>query len=96
MLIAETLGKEKIAVEVKSFLDKSFINDFHDANGQYNTYTHVLAQAKVDYKLYLAVPDKVYQKHFTDTFITHMCLVNKMSIVTFDPTINRIMQWIKR
>jgi len=96
IFIAEKSSKEKIAVEVKSFLDNSFINDFHDANGQYNTYTHVLAEAQADYKLYLAIPEKVYDNHFTDTFITQMCLANKMSIITFDPTINRIIQWIKR
>jgi hypothetical protein len=88
--------KERIAVEIKSFLDKSFINDFHDANGQYNTYTNVLLEKKSDYKLYLAIPDAVYQTGFTDPFITRLCLRNKMSIITFDPHINRIMQWITR
>lgn len=96
ILIAEKSSKEKIAVEVKSFLDNSFINDFKEANGQYDLYQNVLLEAKADYKLYLAVPEKVYQKHFTDTFIIRVCLVNKMSIITFDPTINRIIQWIKR
>jgi hypothetical protein len=97
ILIAEKASKEKIAVEVKSFLDPSFINDFKEASGQYRIYTHVLSAAKADdYKLYLAVPDKVYKDHFTDTFITSVCAADKISIITFDPTINRIMQWIKR
>lgn len=96
ILIAEKSSTERIAVEVKSFLDNSFINDFKEANGQYDIYQKVLSKVKEDYKLYLAVPDKVYKDHFTDPFITDICLTNKMSIITFDPTINRIIQWIKR
>jgi hypothetical protein len=83
-------------VEIKSFLDKSFINDFHDSVGQYNDYAGVLEYKKIERKLWLAIPHKVYFEHFTDPFITNLVIRNNMSIVTFDPTINRIVQWLPR
>jgi hypothetical protein len=88
--------KEKIVVEIKSFLDSSFINDFHDCVGQYNDYLGALEYTQVKRKLWLAIPHKVYLDNFMHPFIISQVVRNSMSIVTFDPTINRIIQWIPR
>jgi hypothetical protein len=88
--------KEKIVVEIKSFLDPSFINDFHDAVGQYNDYLGALEYTQIERKLWLAIPHKVYMDNFMHPYIISQLTRNSMSIVTFDPTINRIIQWIPR
>jgi hypothetical protein len=88
--------KEKIVVEIKSFLDPSFINDFHDCVGQYNDYLGALEYTQVKRKLWLAIPHTVYMDNFMHPFIISQLTRNSMSIVTFDPTINRIVQWIPR
>lgn len=88
--------REKIAVEVKSFLGPSFMNNFHNAIGQYRNYSTVLSNVEKDRKLWLAIPDKIYKANFMNPLITEMVLVNGMSIVTFDENINRIVKWIPR
>lgn len=89
-------NKEKIVVEVKSFLDKSFFNDFHTCVGQYNNYMAGLQANKIARKLFLAIPHKVYLDHFNDPFIIDLVIRYNMSIITFDPTINRTVLWIRR
>ncbi|MBO0937633.1 hypothetical protein J2I47_13835 [Fibrella sp. HMF5335] len=40
-VLAAERGKEQIAVEIKSFLSKSKLNDFYEAKGQYDVYVLV-------------------------------------------------------
>jgi hypothetical protein len=42
-IIGAEKGKEKIAVEIKSFLKESFIYDFYEVLGQYLVYEDFLA-----------------------------------------------------
>jgi len=50
-------GEVKIAVEVKSFLRRSFISAFHEAIGQYLDYKSALSDTEPDRVIYLAIPD---------------------------------------
>jgi hypothetical protein len=59
-LITAERGTEKIAVEVKSFLEVSKTHEFHSALGQYLNYRVALDLKMSEYKLYLAVPEDVY------------------------------------
>ena len=56
----EVLGAEKggrkIAVEVKSFLGPSDLNDLEGALGQFILYRSVMAKTEPERQLYLAVP----------------------------------------
>ena len=54
-LIAAEQGFEKIAVEVKSFIGASLINDLENARGQFFFYARVLAKKDPERRLYLAV-----------------------------------------
>ncbi len=47
--------REKIAVEIKSFISDSDINAFHIALGQYLNYSKGLSKQEPDRTLYLAV-----------------------------------------
>lgn len=53
-------GKEKIAVEIKSFIRKSFISAFHETMGQYLDYKSALEDSEPDRVVYLAIPEDAY------------------------------------
>lgn len=54
--IAAERGEEKIAVEIKSFLNVSQVVDLEKALGQYTLYERLLQHREPERKLYLAVP----------------------------------------
>ena len=59
LLKAERDG-EKIAVEIKSFIRRSPMNDLEGALGQYNLYASILRRLEPTRRLFLAVSDTVY------------------------------------
>ncbi|NJK99664.1 MAG: fatty-acid oxidation protein subunit alpha, partial [Spirulinaceae cyanobacterium SM2_1_0] len=63
ILTAEREG-QKIAVEVKSFLQNSAVSEFHSALGQFISYRTLLDEQYPDYVLYLAVPRDIYTSFF--------------------------------
>jgi len=64
---AEKAG-QKIAVEIKSFLNPSTITDFYNALGQFLSYRLALEKNESDRILYLAVPLDVYESFFQFDF----------------------------
>lgn len=58
--IAAERDAEKIAVEIKSFITGSDINEFHTALGQYLNYRQALEEYETDRIIYLAVPNETY------------------------------------
>lgn len=66
-LIAAEKGKEKIAIEVKSFLGSSDLYEFHTALGQFINYKAALRREEPDRMLFLAVPQDTYQTFFSTT-----------------------------
>ncbi|QFS50293.1 fatty-acid oxidation protein subunit alpha [Nostoc sphaeroides CCNUC1] len=63
MLAAER-GKEKIAVEIKTFLSDSPLTDYHAALGQFLNYRLALEIIDPTRVLYLAVPMGAYEAFF--------------------------------
>ena len=61
LLAAERAG-QKIAVEIKSFIGRSPINDLENALGQYALYLSVLEVVEPERKLYLAVGKAAYDE----------------------------------
>ncbi len=61
LLAAERAG-EKIAVEIKSFIGRSPINDLENALGRYALYLSVLEEVEPDRKLYLAIGNAAYDE----------------------------------
>ena len=55
-LLGAERGKEKIAVEIKSFLSDSPLTDYHAALGQFLNYRLALEISEPTRVLYLAVP----------------------------------------
>lgn len=94
-LIAATKNKEKILVEIKSFIRQSKTYEMHQALGQFNTYFLALLDQEPDRTLFLAIPKEEYDTFFQKTFIQKLIAFYKMNIVVFNPITKTIERWIK-
>ncbi len=63
--IAAERGKEKIAVEIKSFIRESMVSEFHTAAGQFINYRLALSELEPERVLYLAIPNDAYETFFS-------------------------------
>jgi len=94
-LIGATKNKQKIAVEIKSFLEQSSaISQFHTALGQFINYRTVINKKEPERILYLAIPDFSYNSFFTLEFTQLMVHENNLKLIVFDPEKEVIIQWI--
>lgn len=64
-VIAAQRGKDKIAVEIKSFVKRSAVQDVRDALGQYIMYRAYLAKVEPERKLYVATSTRAYHDIFS-------------------------------
>lgn len=92
-IAAEKQG-EKIAVEIKSFLGQSAIDDLEDAVGQFNIYRTILQETEPDRELFLAVPDRAYEEVFDDKFGRLIIRGQRLLLIVFDEEQGGIVQWI--
>ncbi len=95
-VLAAERGTEHIAVEVKSFLSKSKLNDFYEAKGQYDVYRTGLQEENIPRKLYLAVDADIFQSFFQKFLISKVMEDDAISVLVFDASAKRIVQWINR
>lgn len=95
-VLAAERGTERIAVEMKSFLSKSKLNDFYEAKGQYDVYRTGLREEQISRKLYLAVDADIFQSFFQKFLITKVLEDDAISVLVFDASDKRIVQWINR
>ena len=63
-LIAAVKDSEEIAVEIKSFISKSEMDDLENALGQYILYENVMKVVEPNRILFLAVADNVFENIF--------------------------------
>jgi hypothetical protein len=88
-------GKEKILVEVKSFVGASDINEFHRAVGQYVDYLVVLEDVEPDRILFLAVPNFAWDSFFQEKAIQKSLAFIHAKVLIYNPINETIEQWIK-
>ncbi len=93
LLAAEKEG-EKIAVEVKSFLNPSAITDFHLALGQFLNYRTALREKEPERYLYLAVDIETYNDFFMLQFIQLQIQEFQLKLVIYDTETEEIVRWI--
>lgn len=93
ILAAEKQG-QKIAVEIKSFINPSAISEFHTAIGQFLNYQVALEEQEPDRILYLAVPQGSYKTFFSLQFVQTVIQRFKIKIIVYDPVDEVIVQWI--
>ncbi|MBX9255538.1 XisH family protein [Desmonostoc muscorum CCALA 125] len=94
-LIAAEREGQKIAVEVKSFLERSSaISEFHTALGQFINYRGALRRRQPERVLYLAVPLTTYKTFFQLDFPQEMIAENQVKMLIYDVEQEVIFQWI--
>ena len=94
--IAAEKDGEKIAVEIKSFVGPSDVNELEKAIGQYLLYGAILMEKEPERKLYLAVPKTAYDKIFSGPIVNQLIKNLKIRFILFDEVEGRIVQWIDR
>lgn len=93
--IAAEKETEKIAVEIKSFIQDSDISSFHTALGQYLNYCQALEEQEAERIVYLAIPFETYQDFFQLSFIQRTLIRYQVNLIIYDPNVEEIKQWIK-
>jgi hypothetical protein len=93
VLAAEREG-EKIAVEIKSFLNPSAVTDFYAALGQFLSYRLALEANEPERLLYLAVPLDIYETFFQFEFTQAAIQRYKLLLIVYEPVKEVIVQWI--
>ncbi|MCU0348029.1 MAG: XisH protein [Saprospiraceae bacterium] len=94
-LIAAEKDNEKIAIEIKSFISPSPVNDFEDAYGQFMLYRHILRKNEPERKLFLAVPVLIYDSFFQRPLILEIVEEESINLLVFNPFDNKIVLWKK-
>ena len=96
-LVTAERGNARIAVEIKSFVGMSDVQDLKEAVGQFFLYELALEQSgqDKDRELYLAVRTSSYKAVFVDG-IGKLFLRNRsLRLVTFDADTEEIVEWIR-
>jgi XisH protein len=94
-LIAAERGEEKIAVEIKSFLNPSAITDFYAALGQFLSYRIALLEREPNRVLYMAVPLETYQTFFQLDFTQKAIEAYQILLIVYDPNNEVLVKWTK-
>ncbi|MFE1747839.1 element excision factor XisH family protein [Coleofasciculus sp. H7-2] len=93
-LIAAEREGEKIAVEVKSFLERSSaVSEFHTALGQFINYRGALRRREPERALYLAVPLTTDKTFFQLDFPKAMVEENQVKMIIYDAEREVIVEW---
>lgn len=93
VLAAEKVD-QRIAVEIKSFVGPSEVEDLKNALGAHILYHDILAQLDPQRVLYLAIREAVYFALF-DEPIGQVLLANaRLRLLVFDPQREEVVTWI--
>lgn len=84
LLVAEKQG-QKIAVEVKSFVGTSEIEDLKNALGQCILYEKIIKSQLSERLLYLAIRKAIFNCLFTQEIGQILLEDNTLKIIVFDP-----------
>lgn len=93
-LLAAQRDRQRIAVEIKSFLSQSPVYDLQSAIGQYDVYRSILGETEPDRELYLAVPSRAYETIFSEKLGQLVIKRSALQLIVFDEDSERIAAWI--
>ncbi len=85
---------QKIVVEIKSFVGRSLMTDFHLAIGQYNVYKMLIQETAPEYDLYLAIDDITYNNFFKREGIEFLVRSSQIKFFVVNIDEQEIVQWI--
>ena len=89
---AEKAG-QKIAVEIKSFLNPSAVADFHSALGQFLNYRLALQMTEPDRTIYLAIPIDIFESFFQERFTQEAIRQYQVKLIVYEPIQEVIIEW---
>jgi hypothetical protein len=94
-LLAAERADERIAVEVKSFIKPSPVQDLKEAAGQFQLYEGALAEsvADSDRVLFLAIREETYDDVFEEAVGQLLLRHSNLKLLVFDPIEEVIIQW---
>jgi hypothetical protein len=90
---AEKNGR-KIAVEIKSFLDPSLLNNLKEAVGQYELYLFYLNALEPERKLYIAIGDSIRERLSALTGIELFLEKKQLPFIVVNLVKEEIVEWI--
>jgi XisH protein len=93
-VLAAERGEQKIAVEVKSFVSDSEMQDLREAIGQFIIYRSVLQRTYPEYTLYLAIRNITYESIFEEPIGQLMIEDENLKLIVFNSNEEVIVKWI--
>lgn len=85
----------KIAIEIKSFVGRSAVQDFEQAIGQYIIYRGFLRASEPERVLYLAIDHKTFESIFTKIGFQLILTENQVRLIVVQMDREEIIRWIK-
>ena len=93
-IIAAEKDNQKIAVEIKSFLNPSAVTDFYSALGQFLSYRLALKTIEPQRILFLAIPLDAYEDFFQSSFAKLAINEYQLKLIIYDPEAGGLTKWI--
>lgn len=93
-LVAAEKSGWQIAVEVKSFIGPSEVEDLKNALGAHILYHDILAKTQPQRSLYLAIREEVYYALFEEPIGSILLENQRVQLVIFNPQEEVIVKWI--
>jgi hypothetical protein len=96
-MVTADRNDEHIAVEIKSFVSLSAVQDLKEAVGQFWLYELALQKSPEhrDRTLFLAIRDEMYQSVFVKGIGKLFLENDAIRFIIFDPATEEIREWIK-
>jgi hypothetical protein len=90
---AEKQGR-KIAIEIKDFDSSSVISELEKTIGQLQLYQWALEEQDPERKLFLAISQIMYIRHFQKQIFQMVIQRNRINLLVYEPVQEVIIQWI--
>ena len=94
-IIAAEKPGHRIAVEIKSFISDSEVEDLKNALGQFILYHDIMLRLEPDRTLYLAVRGSTYVDIFEEPIGEVLLENQRVKLIVFDPQKEVIIKWIE-
>ena len=93
-LLAAERNNRKIAIEIKSFLGRSKLQDFKLLLGQYQIYETLIEETAPEYQLIVAIDRETYESDFDHPIIQLQLAQQPMPFVVIELQDAEVFQWI--
>ena len=93
-LLAAEKNEQKIAIEIKSFVSSSEVEDLKNALGQFILYHDILTRIEPNRTLYLAIREAIFIDLFEEPIGKILLENQRVRLIVFDPQAEEIVKWI--